>query len=74
MCGIFGIITQKKINQKHLKILASNARQRGKDSSGFIEYFDNTYKLKRFDFDLAQTIKNSNKKSNIILGHSRFSN
>ena len=38
MCGIFGIISPSNINYKDLKILANHARQRGKDSSGYIEY------------------------------------
>ena len=72
MCGIFGVISNKKIYQNHLKILADNARQRGKDSSGFIEYDGNAYKISRFDLDLKKTIKKSNPESKIILGHSRL--
>ena len=46
MCGIFGIISNKSVDLKDLAILARNARQRGKDSSGFIEYNNDKYSIK----------------------------
>ena len=72
MCGIFGIISDKNINSKDLLILAENARQRGKDSSGFIEYDGKDYAVKKYDFDLKDSIKKVNKNSKIIIGHSRL--
>ena len=72
MCGIFGIISNSGLNLKDMAILAKNARQRGKDSSGFIEYDNNKYNIKRFDYDLAKSIKNVNQSSKIIIGHSRL--
>ena len=72
MCGIFGIISDKNINIKDLLILAENARQRGKDSSGFIEYDGKDYAVKKYDFDLKDSIKKVNKNSKIIIGHSRL--
>lgn len=72
MCGIFGIIAKSKINFKELNILADNARQRGKDSSGYLEYFDENYIINRFDYDLKDSKKKFNKNSNITIGHSRL--
>lgn len=72
MCGIFGIISDKNLINKDLLILAENARQRGKDSSGFIEYDGTDYTVKKYDFDLKDSIKKVNKNSKIIIGHSRL--
>ena len=46
MCGIFGIIGNNERLSYELKMLASFASRRGKDSSGFL-YYDNDYKVKR---------------------------
>lgn len=72
MCGIFGIISKSNINLKELNVLAKNARQRGKDSSGFIEYDGENYNINRFDYDLKLSKKNFNKNSQITIGHSRL--
>ncbi len=72
MCGIFGIISKSKINLRELNILAENARQRGKDSSGFIEYIGDNYLINRFDYDLKISRKKFNNKSKITIGHSRL--
>ena len=71
MCGIFGIISDQNINYKELEILAYHARQRGKDSSGYLEY-NNNYFLSRYDYDLKKTIKNFKKNDKIFIGHSRL--
>jgi hypothetical protein len=72
MCGIFGIISNTNFDFNDLKILAKNARQRGKDSSGFLEFDGFKYSVSRYDLDLKTTINNINKKSKIIIGHSRL--
>ncbi len=72
MCGIFGIISPSNINYKDLKILANHARQRGKDSSGYIEYSDAKYFITRFDHDIKKIFKYVNKSSKIFIGHSRL--
>lgn len=72
MCGIFGIISNTNVDSKDLSILARNARQRGKDSSGFMEFDGNRYTIKRYDYDLKKSIKNININSKIIIGHSRL--
>ena len=72
MCGIFGIISNRDVNLNDLSILADNARQRGKDSSGFLEYDGSKYSISRHDNDLKKSIKKINKKNKIIIGHSRL--
>jgi glucosamine--fructose-6-phosphate aminotransferase (isomerizing) len=72
MCGIFGIISNLKINNHDLNVLATNARQRGKDSSGFLEYFDKEYHIKRFDYDIKKSLSKVNYASKILIGHSRL--
>jgi glutamine---fructose-6-phosphate transaminase (isomerizing) len=72
MCGIFGIISEKNINLSDLAILAKNARQRGKDSSGFLEFDGSKFSINRYDFDLKKTVKKVDKKNKIIIGHSRL--
>ncbi|MDC0350828.1 hypothetical protein OAM73_03195 [Candidatus Pelagibacter sp.] len=72
MCGIFGIISNTNFDSKDLLTLAKNARQRGKDSSGFMEFDGNRYTIKRYDYDLKKSIKNINQNSKIIIGHSRL--
>jgi predicted glutamine amidotransferase len=73
MCGIFGVISQVKVNKKHLQSLANHARQRGKDSSGLCLYKDDSYKVIRADYDVNKLLLNSNiSDSNIIFGHSRL--
>ena len=72
MCGIFGILSNKKINKVHLSYLANHARQRGRDSSGLIYFDKDRYKVKRADYDIKKLLKTNNLNSNIILGHSRL--
>lgn len=72
MCGIFGIISKSNVNLQDLKILAKNARQRGKDSSGFLTFDGKKYLVNRYDYDLKKSIKYLNKDSKIVIGHSRL--
>jgi glucosamine--fructose-6-phosphate aminotransferase (isomerizing) len=74
MCGIFGIISKKDINKKHLVNLAMHARQRGRDSSGLIYYKNEHYTIKRADYDIKKLL---NKQKDIagctlVMGHSRL--
>ena len=68
MCGIFGIISSKK-----LKILVNHSQQRGRDSSGLISFDGLDYLIQRADFDIKKLVSNSKINfSNIIFGHSRL--
>ena len=73
MCGIFGIISQKKVNKSDLNSLASHARQRGRDSSGIIYYQNESYFINRENFDIKKLLQQCNYfETNIIMGHSRL--
>ena len=73
MCGIFGAISKNNINKNHLKTLAQQARQRGKDSSGIVYHNDKSYTVKRANHDI-KTLLNDQKyfDTNVIMGHSRL--
>ncbi|MDG1901159.1 MAG: hypothetical protein P8I80_02915 [Bacteroidales bacterium] len=73
MCGIFGIISNQNINKKHLRDLALNARQRGKDSSGLIIQEHNSYKAFRADYDINKLLRKYKKvDTSFAIGHSRL--
>lgn len=72
MCGIFGLISEKEINQNHLKFLSSHARQRGRDSSGLIHFTNNEYKIRRADYDISKLLVKNKIDSTLVLGHSRL--
>jgi predicted glutamine amidotransferase len=73
MCGIFGIISKKKINRNELDKLAKYARQRGRDSSGLMYHEKDSYKIKRADFDINKLLREHNSfNSTFIMGHSRL--
>lgn len=73
MCGIFGIISQDKIDKKDLKLLVKHSQQRGKDSSGLI-YLDNkSYQIYRADFNIDKLLsKTKPYGSPVVFGHSRL--
>ena len=73
MCGIFGIISQDKVDQKDLMQLATHAEQRGKDSSGLLFINENQYQIRKADYTIEKLLKKSKfSNSNIALGHSRL--
>ena len=73
MCGIFGAISKNRINQNHLKTLALQARQRGKDSSGIVYHNDKSYSVKRANHDIKKLLNNQKYfDTDIMMGHSRL--
>jgi glutamine---fructose-6-phosphate transaminase (isomerizing) len=73
MCGIFGLVSQEKIDSKSLKVLAKHSRQRGRDSSGLVTHSAAGYKTSRADFDINQLLgKVSIGNVSLCLGHSRL--
>ena len=73
MCGIFGAISKNHVNKEHLNTLASHARQRGKDSSGIIFYQNNSYFIKRENYDIKKLLNQQESlDTNIVMGHSRL--
>ena len=57
MCGIFGSISNTKVDIINLKKLIQHSEQRGKDSSGLIYYNSNQYKIERADYEITKLIK-----------------
>ncbi len=73
MCGIFGIISSSPIDETDLSALAKHAQQRGRDSSGFMSYFDGAYQIHRADYPVMKLLKKKSlKDKSIVLGHSRL--
>lgn len=73
MCGIFGQITKNKINKDNLYSLVKHSEQRGVDSSGLIEFKDESYQINRADYNIEKLLnKVKPYSSKIVLGHSRL--
>jgi glucosamine--fructose-6-phosphate aminotransferase (isomerizing) len=73
MCGIFGFISTKSVDNKDIKRLANHARQRGRDSSGLFYHERNNYVVDRADYDINKLLtKKSKLNSHIVMGHSRL--
>jgi glucosamine--fructose-6-phosphate aminotransferase (isomerizing) len=73
MCGIFGIVSDGKINKKELEFLYKHSQQRGKDSSGIVFYENDVYKIFRADFPIIKLVKNVKPfDSSVVMGHSRL--
>jgi predicted glutamine amidotransferase len=73
MCGIFGVISQKKIEKKELKLLVKHSQQRGRDSSGLIYIENKQYNICRADFNIDKLLNQTNPyESNVVFGHSRL--
>ncbi|MDE1264195.1 MULTISPECIES: glucosamine 6-phosphate synthetase [Vibrio] len=73
MCGIFGIISESKINIKDLNVLVKHSKQRGQDSSGLITFSDNQYNVYRADYNVDKLKRKvALDETNVIFGHSRL--
>jgi glucosamine--fructose-6-phosphate aminotransferase (isomerizing) len=73
MCGIFGIISNNKIDKKKFKFLVDHSQQRGKDSSGLAFYNGSKYEIFRADYDINKLLRDVKPyKYNVVLGHSRL--
>ncbi|WP_024602524.1 glucosamine 6-phosphate synthetase [Pseudoalteromonas sp. TB41] len=73
MCGIFGQISNKKVDKENLVTLVKHSEQRGFDSSGLIYYENKSYKVDRADHNIEKLLNSVNPfDSQIVLGHSRL--
>lgn len=73
MCGIFGIISDSRIDRRDFDSLAKHAEQRGRDSSGLLLLADDHYEVQRADYRLPRLIKEvSPYASQVVMGHSRL--
>lgn len=73
MCGIFGQISNGKINKTNLTKLVKHSEQRGVDSSGLIYFKNKKYNIFRADYNVEKLLRTVKPfESNIVLGHSRL--
>ncbi len=73
MCGIFGEISENKINRKNFDKLVKHSKQRGVDSSGLIYLKNDEYNVARADYNIEQLLdKVKPYSSSLALGHSRL--
>lgn len=73
MCGIFGIISRSSWKKSDLDLLATHARQRGRDSSGLVYHLSDRYYVKRADHDILTLLRDTKiKGSDVVMGHSRL--
>ena len=72
MCGIFGLVGRDSNFMSDLRVLASHATQRGRDSSGLMT-FDKDYSVVRAEYSLSRLIEDVELgNASIALGHSRL--
>jgi glucosamine--fructose-6-phosphate aminotransferase (isomerizing) len=72
MCGIFGILGEKKVAKNDFKLLTLLSRERGKDSSGFLTY-NKKYSIKKFNNDIKDVVDEVLPNiENLVIGHSRL--
>lgn len=73
MCGIFGVIASKKVNNRSLNTLAHCSQQRGKDSSGLLIYSHGNYNVIKSDYELNKLVgEQRHQIGSFVLGHSRL--
>ena len=57
MCGIFGVISNNLAEPSELESLARLAQQRGRDSSGIIQFTNSSYEIYRADYSILNLLK-----------------
>lgn len=75
VCGIFGIVSDRELVVRELKLLAKHSLQRGRDSSGLIieDETKSNIKIIRADYDLLKLLKSVElRNTRFVLGHSRL--
>jgi glucosamine--fructose-6-phosphate aminotransferase (isomerizing) len=73
MCGIFGIISKKPIDNCILSRLAIHSERRGKDSSGLYLLDDNQHQLYRSTESVTRLLKRVGLvAAKVVIGHSRL--
>ncbi len=73
MCGIFGSVSIREVDDKKVLSLAKHSKQRGCDSSGLAVSDCKMYKITRADYDITKLLsKYKWSGSNVVMGHSRL--
>ena len=73
MCGIFGTISQESMNVAALSVLIDHSLQRGRDSSGYVEFFEDQYRVYKADYSVDRLINSKKiRGGSFLMGHSRL--
>ena len=73
MCGIFGVISNKKIKPSDVRFLAHHSEQRGKDSSGLFISKRNGYEIHRANKAITSLLNDVSMDAiGLVMGHSRL--
>jgi glucosamine--fructose-6-phosphate aminotransferase (isomerizing) len=73
MCGIFGGISPTGLDTELIRKLGKLSARRGKDSSGFIQFIDNSYQVFRSDMQINKTLRGELSGNPLFFaGHSRL--
>ena len=73
MCGIFGVISNKKIKPSEVRFLAHHSEQRGKDSSGLFISKRNGYDIHRANKAITSLLNDVSMDAvGLVMGHSRL--
>jgi predicted glutamine amidotransferase len=73
MCGIFGVISNKKIKPSEVRFVAHHSEQRGKDSSGLFISKRNGYDIHRANKAITSLLNDvSMDATGLVMGHSRL--
>lgn len=73
MCGIFGVVSNEKLDLKDIEYLARHSEQRGKDSSGLLIGNTMGYDLHRSNERVSGLLKHvTTSIDRFIMGHSRL--
>jgi glutamine---fructose-6-phosphate transaminase (isomerizing) len=73
MCGIFGIVSDSRVEPQDLDFLVTHSQQRGRDSSGLVTFDDGGYSIYRADYRITRLLGEVGPiTSSMVLGHSRL--
>jgi predicted glutamine amidotransferase len=73
MCGIFGIISESKVLNQEIILLARHSEQRGKDSSGLFLSNNKSYQIYRATKPITSLLKKTDiSNTTFLMGHSRL--
>jgi glucosamine--fructose-6-phosphate aminotransferase (isomerizing) len=73
MCGIFGIVSDKRADWGQLRQLSRRSERRGRDSSGLLFYERGAYRVARADFRIGRLLKILGEvRSPVVMGHTRL--
>lgn len=73
MCGIFGFIGDRPLNERALRLLVHHSEQRGRDSSGLFVHDGASYHIHRADHSLSSLVRDASLTGALTFyGHSRL--